>query len=212
MFCFPLSKQISTMLPFLSFLLDFCESWSLAEGEEQSSKNPCSHHEATSARSVHRLCNCWVSCVRSADAAKWKAMEESFFFFFFLIPQDTKYVGTVGVGKGSKSKITNCHLLWQLECRFNVWGQLHLSAKRHSFSSITRMWLQIDVKVLLEQLIGLNVSMLLCTWIGFLRGIKVNMLLFLWCRNIHVGALYTTGHSCFGSRQGKKSPYVLAKM
>lgn len=66
---FPSFKQISTMLPFLSFLLDFCESWSLAEGEEQSSKNPCSHHEATSARSVHHLCNCWVSCVRSADAA-----------------------------------------------------------------------------------------------------------------------------------------------
>lgn len=65
--------------PFLSFLLDICESWSLAEGEEQSS-----HHEATSARSVHRLCNCWVSCVRSADAAKWKAMEFLFFFYFFI--------------------------------------------------------------------------------------------------------------------------------
>lgn len=63
-----------------------------------------------------------------------------------------------------KQKFTNCHLIWQLECRFNVWGQLHLSAKRHSFSSTIRLLLQIDVKVLLEQLIGLNVSMSLCTW------------------------------------------------
>lgn len=87
---------------FLSFLLDFCESWSLAEGEEQSSKNPCSH-EATAARSVHR----WVSCVQSADAAKWKAMEESFFFF----SQDAKYVGTVGEGKGGqKSKLQTAML------------------------------------------------------------------------------------------------------
>lgn len=74
---------------FLSFLLDFCESWSLAEEEEQSSKNPCSHHEATSAWSFHRVINCWVSCVRSADAAKWMAMEESLFFvvFFFFLHQ-----------------------------------------------------------------------------------------------------------------------------
>lgn len=28
------------------------------------------------------------------------------------------------------SRITNCHLIWQLECRFNIWGLLHLSAKR----------------------------------------------------------------------------------
>lgn len=166
---FPSFKQISIMLP-LSFILDFCESWSLAEAEEQSSKNPCSHHKATSVWSVHCLCNCWVSCVRSADAAKWKAMDKSFFFFFFF--RTPNMSGLLGEGKGSKSKITHCHLIWQLECRFNVWGQLHLSAKRHSFSSTIRMLLLIDVKVLLEQLIGLNVSMLLCTWIGFLWGTK----------------------------------------
>lgn len=115
--------------PFLSFLLDICESWSLAEGEEQSS-----HHEATPARSVHRSWKCWVPCVRSADAAKWKAVEEIIFFFFpFSFLQDTKYVQDCRGGNGTNSQIANCHLIWQLECRFNVWGRGHLSAKRLIF-------------------------------------------------------------------------------
>lgn len=102
-----LFQTISTMLPFLSFLLDFCESWSLAEEEEQGG-----HHEATLCA---RLQKRWVSRVRRKSPAS---------YFTFLCPglqtrQDCH-------GRDSKPENTNCHVFWQLECRFNVWGRLHL--------------------------------------------------------------------------------------
>lgn len=170
MFCFPSFKQISTMLPFKLFTwflweLKPCRRRGAEQFLKRKNRNPCSHHEATSARSVHRLCNCWVSCVRSADAAKWMAMQESFFLCVFLFSRTPSMFGTVGKGglgekkgRGEEKQKNNLQTaIWQLECRFDVWGQLHLSAKRHSFSSTIR----IDVKVLLEQLIG------------FLRGTKI---------------------------------------
>lgn len=106
---------------------------------------------------------------------RWRSL--FFFFFFFFLFRTPNMSGLLGEGRGQKAKFTNCHLIWQLECKFNVWGQLHLSAERLSFTSTVRMLPQIDVKVLLEQLIGFKVSMLLCTWIRFLWGNKVNMFL-----------------------------------
>lgn len=82
-------------------------------------------------------CHRWVSCAPSADAAKRNGDGGVLLFFssslFFRMPKK-KMSGLSGEGRGlktKKQKLTNCHLIWQLECRFNVLGDDdNLSAKR----------------------------------------------------------------------------------
>lgn len=50
----------------------------------------------------------FITCV-IAEFPVYDLQMQPFLLVFFF--QDTKYVGTVGGGKGSKSKITNCHLI-----------------------------------------------------------------------------------------------------
>lgn len=66
-------------------------------------------------------------------------------------------------GKGLKSKITNCHLIWQLECSFDVWRTTTPQCKE-------TLTLQCNQEPC--QSAPGTVSMLLCAWIGFLLGTK----------------------------------------
>lgn len=151
-------------------------------------RTPRSHHEATSARPVHRPCHCWGSCVWSADAAKLEGDGGVLFFFvvFFLFRECMCARASVSVsvcfcfpghqirsgllgeglergGKGLKSKITNCHLIWQLECSFDVWRTTTPQCKE-------TLTLQCNQEPC--QSAPGTVSMLLCAWIGFLLGTK----------------------------------------
>ena len=103
----------------------------------------------------------------------WRSLYFFLFYFFLIFFRTPNMFRTVG-REWDKKQITNCHFIWQLECRFNVWGRRHLSAKRLSFSSRIMVSLQSNVIVLLEQLIGWKVSMLLGTWIGFLWGPQIS--------------------------------------
>lgn len=161
----PLFQTNKHHAPFLSvwFL------WELKPCRRRGTESePCSHHEALAWRPA--------SCVPPHGSK-----EEGYGGLLFLFFRTPNISG--GGGEGSKSKMKHCHLIWQLECRFDVLGTAWPRCKETLVLQSHQ-----EVTAALEQLIGSKWHVAL----QLMESCEVTKIkVFLWCKKYS----YTAGHN-----------------